>query len=117
MVPVIDGVGIVVGTVRSHIVTLAGSADVAVHNDLSVNSDLDAVALDAYFLGTPFAQGLVDDPLGRDDTVDGAVDLVLAEVGVHRSVMVQNLDLAHAVVSSVDTHRSPDSNTVVDSLA
>ena len=45
------------------------------------------------------------------------MDLVLTKVGVHRSVMVEDLDLAHCIISSVDTHWSPDTDTVVDSLA
>ena len=70
MVPVIDGVGIVVGTVRCNVMALAGSSDIAVHYDLTVDGDFDAVAFHADFLCAPLAQGLVDNPLGRDDTVD-----------------------------------------------
>ena len=69
MVPVVNSVRIVIGTVRCHVVTLASCADVAVHYDLAVDSNLDMVTLDTDFFGAPFAKGLVDDPLCRDYTI------------------------------------------------
>ena len=88
MVPVVDGVRIVVASVRGHIMSLAGGADVSIHDYLAVDRDLDAVALNTDFLGAPLSQRLVDNPLCGDDALDGTMDLVLAKVGVHRGVMV-----------------------------
>ena len=71
MVAVVNGVG-VGAAVGGDIVALACFADVAVHNYLSVDCDGDVVTYDLDLLIFPFSEGLVDDPLGRDDTVDGA---------------------------------------------
>ena len=61
MVLVVNGVRILLAAVRSHIVTLAGPADVAVHNHLTVDGHLDSVALDTNLLGAPLPKRLVDD--------------------------------------------------------
>ena len=103
--------------VRGYVVPLACSPDVAVDYDLAVDCHLDAVAFHADLLGAPFSKGFVDDPLGGDHSVHGAMDLVLAEpAGVLLGVMVEDLDLAHSVVGGVDADRSPDAYPVVDTL-
>src|SRR5574344_2174668 len=104
MVLVVNGVRILLAAVRSHIVTLAGPADVAVHNHLTVDGHLDSVALDTNLLGAPLPKRLVDDSLRRDHTVNRSVNLILTKFGVHRSVMIKDLHLTHSVIGSVNTH-------------
>ena len=117
MVPVVNGVRIVVAAVRSHIVTLAGLADVTIHHNFTIDCNLDVVTLDHDLLGTPLTKRLMHNPLGRNHAVNRTVHLILMEVSVDGGVMVQDLDLAHPMLGSVNSHRSPDPHTVVLTLA
>ena len=114
VVLVIYSVGIVVAAVGGNIVTLAGFLDIAVQNNLAIYGNCDVVALYANLLLAPFAQRLVLDALCRNDAIDRAVYLILAEAGIDGVVMVQNLHLTHALVGSINTHRSTDTYTIVD---
>ena len=117
MVAMVNGIGVGVAAIGSYIMSLASFLDVAVYDNLAVNSNGDVVALNADFLLAPLAQRLVLDTLGRDDTINGAVTLILAQAGIHRSVVIQNLALAHTLVGSIYTHRSTDTHTIVDTWA
>ena len=113
MVMVVNGIGVVVASVGSYIVTLAGFLDVAIYNYLAVNGNGNVVALNADFLLAPFAQWLVLDTLGGYNTIYGAVNLIVAQTCIDGVVVIQNLTFAHTIVSSINTHRSTDTNTVV----
>ena len=113
MIAVVDGVRILLSTFGSHVVALACLADVGVDDDLTVDGNLDVVALHYDLLLAPLAERLVNDPLGRNDAINGAVYLILVEVGIHGSVMVKDLTLAHCIVCSVDVERGTDTHAVV----
>ena len=117
MVPVVDGVRVVGTSVGGDIMTLAGGTDVSVDDDLAIDGNLDMVTLYTDLLCTPFTQGFVHYPLGGDDSVDGTMDLVLAQVGIHRGVMVKDLNFAHSIIGGIDTHGGPYADTIVHSLA
>lgn len=91
MVAVVHGVGILVAAVGSHIVSLASFTYITVHNHFSVDRHGDMVTLYTYLLGAPFAQRLVLDTLGRDDTIYRAVNLILVQSGVDGVVVIQDL--------------------------
>ena len=117
VVAMVNSVGVVVASVGSYIVALASFLDVAIHNNLAINGNGDVIALNADFLLAPLAQRLVLDTLGRDNTVNGAMNLVLAQASIHGSIVIQNLALAHTIVSCVYTHRSTDTHTIVNTWA
>lgn len=91
MVAMVHGIGILVTTIGSHIVALAGFADVSVHNHFSVDSYSDVVTHYANLFGTPFAQRLVLDTLGGDDAIYRPMHLILVKTSIDRIVMIQNL--------------------------
>ena len=42
--------------------------------------------------------------------------LVVAQVGIHRRIVVEDLAFAHSVICRIDSHRSPDTDSVVDAF-
>lgn len=117
MVLVVDGVGVVVAAIGSYIVALASFLDVAINDNLAINGNSDVVALNTDLLLAPLAQRLVLDTLGRDNTIYRAVNLIFAQAGIHGCVVIQNLALAHTIVSGIYTHRSTDTYTIVNTWA
>lgn len=117
MVAVVNGIGVVVAAVGGYVVALAGFPDVTVYYDFAVNGYGDVVALNTDLFLAPLAQGLVLDALGGDDTVNGAVNLIFAQTGIHGCVMVQYLALAHALVGGIHAHGGTDAYAVVDTGA
>ena len=81
--------------------TLAGFLDVAIDDDFAIDRNGDVVALHTDFLFAPLAKGLVLDALGRDDTIDGAMHLILTKASIDGVVVVENLAFAHAVVGCI----------------
>ena len=73
----VNGIGVVVAAVGSHVVSLAGFLDVAIDDDFAIDGNGDVVALHTDFLFAPLAQRFVLDALGGNDTIDGAVYLIL----------------------------------------
>lgn len=55
MVLMVNGIGIVLRAVGSHVVSLAGLLDVAIDDDFAIDGNGDVVALHAYFLFAPLA--------------------------------------------------------------
>ena len=98
MVAMVNGVWIVVTAVGSYIVSLTGFLDVAIHDDFTIDSNSDVVALHSDFLLAPLAKRFVLDTLGGNDTIDGAMYLILAQTSIDRVIVVKNLTLAHAIV-------------------
>lgn len=117
MVPVVNGIGIVFTSVGRYVMSLAGFLDIAIHDDFTIDGNGDVVALYADFLFAPLAQRLVFDALGWDDAIDGAVHLIFTKASIDGVVVVKYLALAHTIVGSIDTHRSTDTHTIVDTWA
>ena len=80
VVELIYGVGVLVATVGSHVVTLSCGADITIDDNLTINRYGDAVALHADLLLVPLAQRAPLDALCGDDTIYRAVYLILAQV-------------------------------------
>ena len=93
---------------------LGNLADIGIGNDLSVHLDGNMVAFHYDFLGAPLPQRLVLDALGRHYSVNGTVYLIVPQPScVGGSVVVQNLELAHAVICRIHVLGSTHSDTVV----
>ena len=115
VVPVVDGVRVVVAAVRGYVVSLAGFAQIAVQDYFTVESHGDVVSDNLYLFLVPCPERLVHDPLGRNDAVCGTMYLIYVQVLVDRVVMVENLAFAHSVVGCIHIFRSTDTYAVVDS--
>ena len=82
---------LVVTTIWSYVVTLASLADVTLKDNLAINSDLDVVTLDANLLCVPLAKRTPLDTLCWDDTIYRAVYLILTQVSVDGSIVMQSV--------------------------
>ena len=114
MIAVVYGERIDCAAVRCDSVALASFAYVTVDYVLAVDSHLYVIAVDTNFFCRPFSERLMDNPLGRNDAIDRTMDLIFAKVRINRSVMVEYLYLAHAVIGGVYSCRGTDTDSVVD---
>lgn len=94
---------------------LARLGDIALGDDRTVERHADVVALDPYLLGIPFADRLQETALGRDHAVNRPVILVLLELAVNRSLVIEHLNL-HTHIGRVAFERGTDTDSVVGPL-
>jgi hypothetical protein len=69
VVVTIHSVGVLAAAIGSYVVALTSLADVAVNDNLAVNSNGDVITLDADLLRVPLADAIPLDALCGDDTV------------------------------------------------
>ena len=92
---------------------LACLTHICVNDNLTIYCHCNPVTNYTDLLTAPLSERFVDDPLRRNDSIDRTMNLIRPEISIHWSVMVKNLNLAHALISSIHTHRGPNTYAIV----
>lgn len=112
VIAVVDHVVIALLAGITYSMTLTSFANVTIKNHLTVDSDSDMVTLGTNLLGVPLSM-LELNTLGRDHTIYRTMNLIFGDIGIHRVIMVKDLDL-HSVESGIDIHRCANTYSVID---